>query len=84
MFHNEYSDKPTTTSKAINIALLIARPIIKPAAKPTASKQKRGQEAAETAIGLLKQNPGQPAKRAKKNWAAFGFYYVFSFFTRSR
>ena len=74
-FHKDHPDKPTATSEAIDTAPPMARPTIKPAAKPTvrptAPKQKRGRP------------PGKSTnKRAKKNWAAFGFYRVFGLFTR--
>ena len=68
-FHKDHPDKPTATSEAIDTAPPMARPTIKPAAKPTTPKRKRGRP------------PGNSTnKRAKKNWAAFGFYRVFSFF----
>ena len=67
LFHKDHLDKPTATSKAINIARPMARPTIKLAAKPTALKQKQGRPAAKIATGLSKQKRGRPVKRAKKN-----------------
>ena len=69
-FHKDHSDKPTATFEAIDTAPPMAKPIIRPTVKPT--KQKQGQPV------------NSPNKRAKKNWAAFGFYRVFGLFTRCR
>ena len=61
-FHKDHPDKPTATSPAIDTAPPMARPTVKPTGPP---KRKRGRPANST------------NKRAKKNWAAFDFYYVF-------
>lgn len=54
MFYKNHSDKPTTISKAINIALPIARPTIKPIIKLVKQKQ-----------GCFAKNS---SKRIRKNW----------------
>ena len=68
MFYKDHLDKTTAIFKAIDNALLMARPTIKATTKPTASKQKQGQP------------PNSTNKQVKKNWAAFGFYCIFAFF----
>ena len=65
-FHKNYPDKPTMTFLAIDTALLIVRPTVELAVKPTEPP---------------KRKQGRPThninKWAKKNLAAFDFYYVF-------
>ena len=63
-FYKDHPDKLTAISKAIDIASLMARPTI----RSTAPKQKKGQPVNST------------NKRAKKNWAVFGFCRVFGLF----
>ena len=65
-FYKDHSDKVTATSLAINTASPMTRPTIRLTVKFfKPSKQKQGRPANNT------------NKRAKKNWAAFDFYYVF-------
>ena len=68
MFYKDYYNKPIAIFKAINTTLSMAKVIV----KPIALKQKRDWP------------PNSTNKRAKKNWAAFDFYYVFGLFTRYR
>ena len=44
LFHKDYPDKPTATFKAIDTALLMARPTIKPTDQPS-TQRKRGRPA---------------------------------------
>ena len=68
-FHKGHPDKPTATFETIDTAPPMVRPTIKPTARPTAPKQKQGRPAGKSTN-----------KRAKKNWAAFDFYRIFSSF----